>query len=139
MESILIDAGPIIALFDKDDRFHDQIKEFLKNNHYTLITTWAVATEVCHMLDFSVQAQVAFLEWTERGAVEIVDIKPSSLKRLIELTKKYHDVPMDLADGSLIILAEIRNIKKIITIDSDYYVYRTIRNEYLENIFEIVK
>ncbi len=48
---------------------------------------------------------------------------------------KYSDIPMDLADASLVVLSEKLRIKEIITIDSDYYVYRTINKEMIENIF----
>jgi uncharacterized protein len=51
------------------------------------------------------------------------------------MKKKFSDVPMDLADASLVVLAEKLNLKKIITIDSDYYVCRTINKEMIENIF----
>jgi len=47
------------------------------------------------------------------------------MERLIELTKKYADLLIDLADGSLIVTSEILNTTNIVTIDSDYYVYRT--------------
>ena len=50
--------------------------------------------------------------------------------------RKYSDVPMDFADASLIIISELENIKEILSIDSDFYVYRNIRNGYVRNIFK---
>lgn len=135
MINTLIDAGPIIALFNKNDKYHQKIKEFIKTYKGKLTTTWPVITEVSHMLDFNIQTQIDFLTWIKLGAIEVEDIDIQDLNRIIELSKKYSNVPMDLADASLVVLSEKLNIKKIITIDSDYYIYRTIHKEMIENIF----
>ncbi len=45
LNEILIDAGPLIALFDKDDKYHSRIIEFLKRGKHKFITTSAVITE----------------------------------------------------------------------------------------------
>lgn len=134
MKRCLIDAGPLIALFDKDDKFHGLIREFLKNYKGRLYTTWPVITEVLHMLDFSAETQINFLKWINRGALEIIQINTENISRIIELCGKYSDVPMDFADASLIVASELENIKEIISIDSDFYIYRNIRNEYIRNI-----
>ena len=135
MKRCLIDAGPLIALFDKDDKFHGPIKEFLKKYEGRLYTTWPVITEVLHMLDFSVNTQTDFLKWIRRGALDVKQINIEDISRIIDLSEKYSDVPMDFADASLIIVSELENIKEIISIDSDFYIYRNIRNEYVKNIF----
>jgi hypothetical protein len=57
------------------------------------------------------------------------------ITRIISVSEKYADIPMDLADAALIAAAEKLNISDIVTIDSDYYVYRTIRKKMLYNIF----
>ena len=62
LNAILIDAGPLIALFDKDDKYHSSIKEFIREGKYKFITTTAVITEVTHMLDFNVNVQLDFLK-----------------------------------------------------------------------------
>lgn len=136
MQNILIDAGPIIALFNKNDKYHEKIKNFMKNYDGKLISTWPVVTEVSHMLDFNIQTQIDFLTWIKLGGVVVEDLEKEDLNRIIELSKKYSDIPMDLADASLIVLSEKMKIKQIITIDSDYYVYRTINKQMLENVFK---
>lgn len=59
LNSILVDTGPLIALFDKDDKYHSSIKDFIREGKYKFITTTAVITEVTHMLDFNVNVQKA--------------------------------------------------------------------------------
>lgn len=135
MPSTLVDAGPLIALFDKSDQYHKRAVDFLKKSQYSLISTWPVITEATHMLDFSVRAQINFLQWINRGGLHIFDLEFAHLIRIIALSEKFKDVPMDLADATLIVTSEARGIHSIATIDSDFYVYRTIRNKYLKNVF----
>ncbi|RCW47718.1 type II toxin-antitoxin system VapC family toxin [Halanaerobium sp. MA284_MarDTE_T2] len=121
MKSTLIDAGPLIALFDKDDKYHEKIKEFLKEYHGRLYTSWPVITEVLHMLDFNVEVQIDFLKWIRKGALNAVSLTKESITRIINLSRKYLDVPMDFSDATLIVISETKNIKEIISIDADLY------------------
>ncbi len=136
MPSTLIDAGPIIALFDRDDHYHKSVIQFLKTYKGQLISTWPVLTEVAHMLDFSTQTQLNALRWVERGGVKLIPLEAEHLERIITLTEKYQDVPMDLADSSLVVMAEELNLTQIITIDSDYYVYRIGKQGTFTNLLE---
>ena len=124
MRKILIDSGPLIALFDASDEYHDKTVQFLKENTFPLVTTIASITEALHLLDFNRNAQLDFLEWVSRGGVEIHDIKNRDFSRLKELTKKYQDLPMDFADSCLVHLAEKLDINTIATIDRDFTIYR---------------
>ena len=134
MKNIIVDAGPLIALFDKDDKYHNSVLKFLKTFDGQLITSWPVITEVTHLLSFNVNVQIDFLEWLKREAVTIVNLENIHLERIIQLSKKYSDVPMDLADSSLIVIAELKNITDIITIDSDNYIYKTKNKKLLNNL-----
>lgn len=124
MKKILIDSGPLIALFDASDMYHQKAVDFIKTNKYPLATTLASITETLHLLDFNRNAQIDFLEWVHRGAVEIHNIENSDFKRLRELTEKYRDLPMDFADSCLVYLAEKLNLNAIATIDRDFTIYR---------------
>lgn len=139
MKNTLIDAGPLIALFNKNDKYHKKIKEFIKSYKGILTTSWPVLTEVCHMLDFNINAQIDFLKWIKLGGLKVEDIKTEEIDKIIKLSEKYSDIPIDLADATLIIISERLGIKEIITIDSDYYIYRTTEKEMLINIFNLKK
>ena len=121
---ILIDAGPIIALFDADDNHHGQIRDFLAKHEYCYISTIAVFTEVSHMLDFSTAAQRDFYEWVMHKGIIISDINQNDMPRLAELTTKYSDLPMDFADATMVIAAEKTGIREIISLDRDFDIYR---------------
>jgi predicted nucleic acid-binding protein len=135
LNEILIDAGPIIALFDKDDTYHDKIIQFIKDKEYRFITTTAVVTEVSHMLDFNINVQIQFLEWIEKEGIRLLEIRQKDIAEIIEMTKKYKDRPMDFADATLVIAAKRTGIKKIISIDSDFDIYRLPGKELIENVF----
>ncbi len=124
MKKILVDSGPLIALFDASDKYHQEAVNFIKNNKFPLVTTIASVTEVLHLLDFNRNAQIDFIEWIYRGAVEIANIENSDFARLKELTDKYRDLPMDFADSCLVYLAEKHNLNTIATIDRDFTIYR---------------
>jgi len=136
MKKCLIDAGPMIALFDKSDRYHNHAMVFLKSYNGQLLTSWPVVTEVCYMLNFNVEAQTDFLKWISIGAVQVKAIDNTVVGRIIDLIKTYDNVPMDLADASLVVLAEEAGIEEIISIDSDFNIYRNLNGKYLKNIFK---
>jgi predicted nucleic acid-binding protein len=129
-------CSPLVALFDKDGRYHQAVKEFFREYTGRLHTSWAVITEVLHMLDFDVRAQIDFLTWVPRDALEITPLNKEWVARIAALSQKYADVSIDFAEATLIVIFEVERIKEIISIDSDFYIYRNIRNEYLENIFK---
>ena len=124
MKKILIDSGPLIALFNSSDKYHQKSLEFIKQNKFQIVTTIASITETLHLLDFNRNAQIDFLEWVNRGAVEIHNIENSDFQRIKELTEKYRDLPMDFADSCLVLLAEKLGINTIATIDRDFSIYR---------------
>ena len=124
MKKILVDSGPLIALFDASDMYHNDAVNFIKTNNYPLVTTIASITETLHLLDFNRNAQIDFLEWLDRGAVEIHNIEQSDFSRIKELTIKYRDLPMDFADSCLVFLAEKLKLNTIATIDRDFTIYR---------------
>ena len=136
LNTILIDAGPLIALFDRDDNYHGKIIDFVKGKKLKFVTTTAVITEVSHMLDFNVDAQIQFFEGIMREGVLLQEIQQRDIARIIELTKKYSDRPMDFADATLVIAAEKTCIREIISIDSDFDIYRLLGKEMIRNVFQ---
>ena len=132
--TLLIDSGPLIALFDRSDRYHIKTKEFLKNFKGKLLTSWAVITEVSHILDFNLNVQIDFLKWVEMGGVKLYNIEQNDLEDIITLMQNYTNVPMDLADATLMYIAHKENIKQIASIDSDFDIYRTLKSGFLENL-----
>jgi predicted nucleic acid-binding protein len=132
---ILIDAGPLIALFDRHDNYHHAVAKFLVGTHYHFVSTIAVLTEVSHMLDFNINAQLDFFTWVMKNGVRIVDITQDDIARIVELITKYSDRPMDFADATLVVASEKNALMHIISIDSDFDIYRLPGKRLIENVF----
>lgn len=130
----IIDAGPIIALFNAGDRHHDHCMQGLAAFAGRIVTTWPVITEASHMLAFALSAQLALLEWLERGALQIESLTLADIRYMKARMKKYADLPMDLADASLMSVAERQGISRIFTIDQDFSTYRTLKGRALQGI-----
>ncbi len=122
---ILLDTGPIVAFFDASDHYHHACIELLKTVNEPLVTTWPVLTEAFYLLGFSWRAQDNLWEFIVRGGVEILSLNDIQQSRCRQLMEKYNDLPMDLADGSLVVLAESQKVKKIFTLDhKDFNLYK---------------
>ncbi len=135
MRNIVVDAGPMIALFDRDDAHHSQAGEFLRRaGECRLITTSLVIGEVAAMLADVQPSLFRFMDWL-MAVVEIDDTLREDLPRMIEIMKKYSDLPADLADVSLVALCERRGVGTIASVDSDFEVYRLPKGRKFENVF----
>lgn len=123
MQSILVDAGPLIAMVDRSDKHHRKINSFVRRFHGRLLTTWPVLTEVCHFLP--ARTQVDFLKWAGEGGLQVMELPEPALALIAAWMEKYLDLPMDLADASLLWIAEQTGIVQILTIDlKDFAAYR---------------
>jgi predicted nucleic acid-binding protein len=134
LAGIVVDTGPLIALFDGSDHHHADALAFLQRVEGTLVTNLAVVTETTVMLGPSVEAQTAFLSWASR-ALEIDNQTALDLARIVELMTKYRDLPADFADASLVALCERLSTERIATLDRDFEVYRTAKRKRLRNVF----
>lgn len=135
MRSILVDAGPLIALFDRDDAHHAAVRGLLRDTVGRLITTWPVVTETSHMLDFEPRAQLDFYRWVAAGGVVVHEVPQEALGRIIELVEKYGDRPMDLADATLVVSAETLGIQEIVSLDRDFEIYRIAGRGRFQNLY----
>lgn len=128
---VLVDTGPLVALFDPSDAQHANCtKELARLERHRLLTTLAVLTEAICLLDFSNHAQRALLEFIARGAVEVVDFDAAAVGRASALMDKYQDLPMDFADATLVVLAESLGTTTVFTLDRrDFGIYRIGRRK----------
>ncbi len=136
MQKTIIDSGPLIALFDRSDIYHTKVLDFLKSYKGKLLCSLAIITEVLHMLDFNLKVQIDFLKWCEIGGVEIYEISQDELINIIKMMEKYSDIPMDLADATLMYIASKEKIQNIVSIDSDFDIYRTLKKQSLKNLLK---
>ena len=123
---LLADTGFFVALASASDKHHAAAVAALRDSKEPLITTWPVLTETCHlMLRAGVDAQLRFMRAVASGAIRIFNLRAEHLPRIEALMIKYRDLPMDLADASLVIAAEDRGDGRILSTDMrDFGAYR---------------
>jgi uncharacterized protein len=121
---LLLDAGPWVALLCKDDRHHAWAKQQFAANTTALLTCEAVVTETCFLLARAgVDAGRAF-ELIERGVVQIGMSLSEQTTAVRNLYSRYDNVPASLADACLIRMSELYEPCQVLTLDSDFHVYR---------------
>lgn len=122
----LTDAGPLVALLDAGEDDHELCVLSLRALSLPLVTTWPAFTEAMYLLGRAggFAGQQALWTLRARRRLEIVDLSRATVDRSAALMEKYSDRPMDLADATLVALAEERGLKRIFTLDGDFRIYR---------------
>ena len=122
MRSIIVDTGPLVALFHARDQHHEAAKAVLESSPAVLVTTWPVITEACHFLGQA--GKRALLTFIRRGALRLETLSVDDVPGLDDLLARY--ARMDFADATLVHIAEKTGITEIFTIDRrDFEAYRT--------------
>ncbi len=138
MRGLLVDTGPLVAVVDASDKDHRRCVDVLKRLSDPMISTWPVITEAVYLLGQTqnpVDSQDALLDTLGRQVVLIAELRREDVPRIRALIRKYQDLPMDLADASLVRVAERDAIRKVFTLDRrDFEVYRLGRRETFEVI-----
>jgi len=122
----LADAGPLIAIIDADEPDHASCMDALDQLILPLITTCPAFTEAMYLLARAggIRAQQALWRLVSTDRLVVADLSPSAVDRSARLMDEYSDRPMDLADATLVALAEERGDRRIFTLDADFQIYR---------------
>ena len=137
MKNVAADSGPLLALFNRGDSWNTRVLAWMEANpRVHLIATWPVVTEVCALLSKRVSdaAALDFLTWIERDGLTLDTPGPASFHEVLAITLRYRDVPFDFADASVADMTLRRGIGDVLTIDSDFDVYRDARGKPLRNV-----
>ena len=134
---ILIDAGPLVALNDlRDSASADCAEALAQLPNQPLLTTWPYVAEAMYLLGQSggfEKQQALWRNWHD-DTIEFIDLTREESKLMAELMRRYQDLPMDLADASLVAVADLRGWRKVLTLDSHFYAYRLHDGSALEVI-----
>ena len=136
---VLIDSGPLIALFNGADRWHAPVRGWLQANPgVTLLSTWCVATEVCALLARRVHNDAAldFLRWVQRGALGLDHAVEGSLTKVLRISERFASLPFDLADASIAEAAARLKQRHVLSLDADFDVYRDRSGRPLVNLLK---
>ena len=124
---ILCDTGIVIEIALADEKTAAAYRSAFTTWDETILTTWPCVTEAMHIVGkrgggWYRQRKVSGL--ITGSLLSIYDIPHTKVSRLFALMEQYRDRPMDLADASLVLVAETTGVRRILTIDSDFLVYR---------------
>jgi len=114
----------LVALLDRRERWHPWTTDQLEKLPLPWITCEAVLTESWHLLRARPDVQDRLLEWVVEGILKVVFSLSEEVNAVRVLREKFRDVPMSLADACLVRLAEMFPQSSVLTLDTDFHVYR---------------
>ncbi|MGQ0504618.1 MAG: type II toxin-antitoxin system VapC family toxin [Myxococcaceae bacterium] len=120
----IVDTGPLVAFLDRADRFHEWARRTLEQFEAPLLTCDAVIGETWHLLGRARRGRGALLDLVHSKNLAIRFSLASDGPAAFKLMVKYADQPMSVADACLVRMAELDATATIITLDSDFKVYR---------------
>lgn len=126
---ILIDTGPIVALFISRDGYHGWARGEWARIKPPLLTCEAVLSEAQHIVRRLGGDPLVVLELVRRGVLDVSFRAGPEISALIDLERSYADVPMSFADACLVRMSELSPRCRVMTTDSDFLRYRRNRRQ----------
>ena len=135
---ILVDTGPLVALFDPADADHQRCVDQLREIEQPIATTVPVLTEAFHLLRPASVGARRLMDFVADEGLRVLFLEDDSLARAFQLMAQYADAPMDLADASLVAMAERLELQSVFTIDRNHFHSYRIQRGHRYLAFEVV-
>jgi predicted nucleic acid-binding protein len=127
--SVIVDAGPLVAALAPRDQAHQWVTAHLKELPYPFLVCEPVLVEAAYLLRRYPGSTDRILSLVASGFLRLVYPMESDVDALRALIRKYADQPMSLADACVVRMAEVFDDHAVFTLDTDFAVYRTSRNQ----------
>jgi predicted nucleic acid-binding protein len=124
MTAAIVDTGPLVAFFDRAEQRHHWVAERFDELDAPLLVCEPVLAEAMFLLARYPNAQDAVLQLVQNGALSVAFRMDEHIGNLRKLLQKYRDTPMSLADACIVCMAEIHDRHAVLTLDSDFLIYR---------------
>ncbi len=134
MTSVIVDTGPLVALINGRERHHAWASRVMDTIEPPIFTCDPVISEACFLLQHAAGGPDAVLELVARGIVRSDFHVAAEIDSLRALMKKFANVPMSLADACLVRMTELDQKSVVLTLDSDFRVYRRNRRQIVPTI-----
>ncbi|WP_447977929.1 type II toxin-antitoxin system VapC family toxin [Candidatus Nitrospira bockiana] len=117
--ALLVDTGPLYAMMDRDDGWHNRVLAFLNTTRSTLVVPITVLPEVCYLISthLGAEAEIPFLESIRREELQVEFLKKEDLRRTMEVMTKYADSALGFVDATIVAVAERLKIRTVLTTD----------------------
>jgi predicted nucleic acid-binding protein len=122
--AVIVDTGPLVAFFDRSERHHRWVSERIDELRAPLLVCEPVLAETMYLVGHRPAAQDALFQLLQNRALSIALQISEHIDVLRELMSKYRDTPMSLADACLVRMAELHSQHAVLTLDSDFSIYR---------------
>ncbi len=123
-QAVIVDTGPLVAYFDRDSEHHDWVRQQALRLAPGWLTSEAVLVEVSHLLRRARVDPDHLMELVENGALAVPFRLGEEVRPIRRLMRRYRDLPMSLADATLVRLSELRESSLIFTLDGHFTIYR---------------
>ena len=133
-QNIIIDTGPLVALINNREQYYSWATKEVANLAYPFFTCEAVISEACFLLRDFYGGEDTVMSLLDTGLIQISFRLSDEIGTVRELLKRYQNVPMSLADACLVRMSELINGSSVLTLDSDFRVYRKNKNEMMDVI-----
>ena len=121
---VVLDTGPLVAFLHRRDRYHHWAVEQFGRIDAPMYTCEPVLSEACHLLATLPGGSQSVLRMVETGAVSVPLHMADELAPIKTLMARYQNVPMSLADACLVRISELNAAAVVLTLDSDFIIYR---------------
>ena len=128
-EPIILDTGPLIALLNRRDVCHDWVTHQIKNINPPLLTCEAVMTEACFLSCRDIGGTNAVIDLALNRFMKVPFHFDDEMDTIKNLMLKYANVSMSFGDACLVRMAELYPNSVVLTLDSDFRIYRKNRNQ----------
>lgn len=128
-QQILLDTGPLVAFINPRDNFHDWVVAEWAKVSLPLLTCEAVITETCFLLRNVYRGTEEALNLLDTEIIHIPFCLNDEVTVIRQLLTRYQSVPMSLADACLVRMAELYSDCSVLTLDSDFNIYRKNRDQ----------
>jgi len=134
MSRVVVDTGPLVALLNRSDRHHGWVRQILDTVEPPVFTCEAVISEACFLLSRIRDGQEAVLDLLSKDILKVDFRLSSEVDPLRALMKKFQSVPMSFADACLVRMSELEPRTRILTLDSDFRMYRRNRRQVIPTV-----
>lgn len=125
----IVDTGFLVALLNRSEQYHSWVTAQLSQISAPLLTCEAVITETCFLLQDIYQGEDTILKFINSQKLQIPFQLNQEAPTIQALMQKYKSVPMSLADACLVRMTELYPDGTLLTLDSDFQIYRRNKNK----------